>query len=77
MKKLVLTSAIAASSLFAATDAQILGFYNQILPQGISASIVSREKLAGNEEFEGVEKNNRRQSKRRRSNLYQRRLATS
>lgn len=54
MKKLVLTSAIAASSLFAATDAQILGFYNQILPQGISASIVSREKLAGNEEFEGV-----------------------
>lgn len=46
MKKIILTSVIAASSLFAASNEQILSFYSQILPQGVTATIVSREKIA-------------------------------
>ncbi|MBE3609706.1 MULTISPECIES: thioredoxin domain-containing protein [Campylobacter] len=54
MKKIILTSVIAASSMFAVTNDQILGFYNQIIPQGVSAEIVSREKLENHPDFEGV-----------------------
>lgn len=54
MKKIVLTSIIAASSLFAATDEQILGFYKQIFPPEVNVKITSREKLAEQPEFEAV-----------------------
>lgn len=54
MKKIVLMSMIAASALFAATDAQILGFYKQIVPQGVNVEISSRHKLSDHQEYEAV-----------------------
>lgn len=54
MKKIILTSVIAASSLFAASNEQIINFYKQIVPSGVSIEIASREKIAEHPQYEGV-----------------------
>lgn len=55
MKKIVLTSIIAASSMFAATDAEIKNFFEQMVPgHAMSVEVEKRTPIPGLDGFEEV-----------------------
>ncbi|CAD7286327.1 thioredoxin fold domain-containing protein [Campylobacter suis] len=54
MKKILLLSAVAASSLFALTNEQILDFYKQIVPSNVKIEVASRQKVENNTAYEAV-----------------------
>ncbi|WP_172198267.1 thioredoxin fold domain-containing protein [Campylobacter sp. RM16188] len=54
MKKVILASVVAATSLFAASNEQIIDFYKSIAQPGLMFKVTERQKLAENPEYEMV-----------------------
>ncbi|MGB2551610.1 thioredoxin fold domain-containing protein [Campylobacter sp. MOP51] len=54
MKKVILASVVAATSLFAASNEQIIEFYKSIAQPGLMFKVTERQKLAENPEYEMV-----------------------
>ncbi|QKF91428.1 MULTISPECIES: thioredoxin fold domain-containing protein [unclassified Campylobacter] len=54
MKKIILASVVAATSLFAASNEQIIDFYKSIAQPGLMFKVTERQKLAENPEYEMV-----------------------
>lgn len=54
MKKIILASIVAATSLFSASDEQIIEFYKSIAQPGLMFKVKHRQALAENPEFEMV-----------------------
>ncbi|MFL1705435.1 thioredoxin fold domain-containing protein [Campylobacter sp. MOP7] len=54
MKKIILASVVAATSLFAASNEQIIEFYKSIAQPGLMFKVTERQKLAENPEYEMV-----------------------
>ncbi|MDO5046248.1 histidine kinase [Campylobacter sp.] len=54
MKKFILVSLVAATSLFAASNEQIIEFYKAIAQPGLTFKVTERQKLAENPEYEMV-----------------------
>ena len=52
MKKVILASIIAATSLMAASDKQIEEFYSQMVDSSVKVKVADRHKVAG--DIEGV-----------------------
>ena len=46
MKKAILTSLIAASAIFAASDDQIVNFYGGMVGDGVKISVTERKQIA-------------------------------
>jgi len=49
MKRISLAAALAATSLFAATDGQIIEYFKGQVPENISVTITERQELQGTE----------------------------
>lgn len=54
MKKVILASVVAATSLFSASNEQIIDFYKSIAQPGLMFKVTERQKLAENPEYEMV-----------------------
>lgn len=54
MKKIILASVVAATSLFSASNEQIIEFYKSIAQPGLIFKVTERQKLAENPEYEMV-----------------------
>jgi thiol:disulfide interchange protein DsbC len=54
MKRISLVAALAATSLFAATDAQIINYFKAQVPENISVTITERQEVDGAKGYERV-----------------------